>query len=156
MSSNPFSLKCLPPTRRGSDIPLFDDLVEFTVGELGLDLPLEPPEGGDVGDVSGFVSRTGSASEDADDATIPREDPRSRLLVILLSSLATGSPSLLITAFQESMERMRPPIALRATISPRYWLDFVRVMPVLGWTGGGRATYARVRTATYPPFLRRR
>ena len=64
MSSYPFSLKCLPPTRRGSDIPLFDDLVEFTVGELGLDLPLEPPEGGDVGDVSGFVSRTGSASED--------------------------------------------------------------------------------------------
>jgi len=52
---------------------LVDDLVEEAVGEFGLDLLLEPPVGGEVGDVS-LVGRACATGEHSDDATIPSED----------------------------------------------------------------------------------
>ncbi|CUS14842.1 unnamed protein product [Tuber aestivum] len=52
---------------------LLDYIIKEAAGILGLDLLLNPPVGGDVGDVSP-IGRACTAGEDSNNTTIPRKD----------------------------------------------------------------------------------
>jgi len=75
------------------EINLLDDVVEEAVRELGLDLLFEPPVRCEVGDISFVAIRARAASEEPDDATIPRKNDRPRI-----TSLGELGVILIITA----------------------------------------------------------
>ena len=60
---------------------LLHDIVEEAVGELLLELLLDPPVGGEVRGV-GFVGRAFAVGEESDEATVPVEDNRPRVASI--------------------------------------------------------------------------